>query len=351
MKRDAEEAEYEPPRSRPTSPPPPPSPPRLSALRASVQSPSQAFAFSPPRPLHSSFRDLRIGPLHGEESFGFGSPTLSLSPALHFGQAPTPSSDFSGRNYKTRRCRHFDAGRCRLEELCNFAHGEEDVRLCGERELHLDLLTHLKPIRVGGLSRASLEDNAHRAQLLTAHLEEFYASQKSCMEQLKFLAARLKSSARESGADEQIQLIEENIVKLIAGSLEYARTLKRVMNIQQSEAPLLPFESFCEAEKIVTGKQSEAIPVNAPEPKAARADKTVSPMKLQMLFILQKLRELHSESNPVFKEELRKARAALAHEKVLKASQLLQKILYHPGLEESLKQAHLKIIQEAKDVV
>jgi len=30
------------------------------------------------------------------------------------------------RNYKTKLCRHFELGRCKLAGLCNFSHGDDD---------------------------------------------------------------------------------------------------------------------------------------------------------------------------------------------------------------------------------
>ena len=30
-------------------------------------------------------------------------------------------------NYKNKMCRHFQKGKCNLLDICNFAHGEEEV--------------------------------------------------------------------------------------------------------------------------------------------------------------------------------------------------------------------------------
>ena len=37
------------------------------------------------------------------------------------------------QNYKTKKCRHFETGRCKLAGLCNFAHGDEDLRNSSEK--------------------------------------------------------------------------------------------------------------------------------------------------------------------------------------------------------------------------
>lgn len=31
-------------------------------------------------------------------------------------------------NYKTKKCRHFEIGKCKLGALCNFAHGDQELR-------------------------------------------------------------------------------------------------------------------------------------------------------------------------------------------------------------------------------
>lgn len=37
------------------------------------------------------------------------------------------------QNYKTKICRHYRSGKCKLAGLCNFAHGDEELRTIGER--------------------------------------------------------------------------------------------------------------------------------------------------------------------------------------------------------------------------
>lgn len=37
------------------------------------------------------------------------------------------------QNYKTKICRHYRSGKCKLAGLCNFAHGEEELRTVGEK--------------------------------------------------------------------------------------------------------------------------------------------------------------------------------------------------------------------------
>ena len=37
------------------------------------------------------------------------------------------------QNYKTKKCRHFETGRCKLAGLCNFAHGDEELRSANDK--------------------------------------------------------------------------------------------------------------------------------------------------------------------------------------------------------------------------
>lgn len=37
------------------------------------------------------------------------------------------------QNYKTKKCRHYETGRCKLAGLCNFAHGDEELRSASDK--------------------------------------------------------------------------------------------------------------------------------------------------------------------------------------------------------------------------
>ena len=37
------------------------------------------------------------------------------------------------QNYKTKKCRHYETGRCKLAGLCNFAHGDEELRSANDK--------------------------------------------------------------------------------------------------------------------------------------------------------------------------------------------------------------------------
>lgn len=37
------------------------------------------------------------------------------------------------QNFKTKKCRHFETGRCKLAGLCNFAHGDEELRTANDK--------------------------------------------------------------------------------------------------------------------------------------------------------------------------------------------------------------------------
>lgn len=41
---------------------------------------------------------------------------------------PMVANTGNANNYKTKKCRHYQLGKCKLGTLCNFAHGDLDVR-------------------------------------------------------------------------------------------------------------------------------------------------------------------------------------------------------------------------------
>ena len=84
-------------------------------------------------------------------------------------------------SFKTKKCRHFELGRCRLGERCNFAHGDNEIGLRDRQPEHLTLLSKEQ------LSSLSMSKPKCESILLEIekNLERMIGFQKTCLQNLK----------------------------------------------------------------------------------------------------------------------------------------------------------------------
>lgn len=118
------------------------------------------------------------------------------------GYCPPASTGPELTNYKTKRCRHFDAGKCKLGGLCNFAHGDEELRQFKTEEFikNCDLKAMKTP------AKFAMQNSSAKISMMEKYLESFYASQKHLLEQLKFLTLNL-NGAGANGSEEHVGLL------------------------------------------------------------------------------------------------------------------------------------------------
>lgn len=168
---------------------------------------SNGFQVYPSSPQHLNF---------------YGTP---YSPGI-FQQGFFPGPEALPSNYKTKRCRHFDSGRCKLGGLCNFAHGEEELQRFRTQEITKEDRL-VQPEKV---VRQPFQNNSCKIQLLEKSLEQFYEQQKNILEQLKFLTLNLNAYGRMSPED-QVSGIETNITRLFNDAISYTNTLNSVLEV------------------------------------------------------------------------------------------------------------------------
>lgn len=138
--------------------------------------------------------------------------------------------------YKTKLCRHFEAGKCKLGGFCNFAHGQEEIHRTGRKTS--------KPPEPFSSPRERapqpISGNFTKITFLEQCLENTYEYQKHSIEKLKFLA--LEGINDDSKSDEAtIELVEANIKALYNTAVEYSRVVKRVAAVEEFEVGVHQF--------------------------------------------------------------------------------------------------------------
>jgi hypothetical protein len=261
-----------------------------------------------------------------------------------------PQNEVTPGNYKTKKCRHFDSGKCKLGGLCNFAHGEEELRQFKTQDtIRTDNLTSVDKI-----PKLCLKNNTNKIQVLEQQLEGFYQFQKRTLEQLKFLTLNLNTSGQINSED-QVSSIENNIVKLYNEAVSYVHTINKVMDIGATENKGSIGDLFTDKNCVspsrsnLSEKNEDVSPLSE---ILEQNEDELSPMKVQMQFILKKLRQLHANRQNLttdhFEISFQKAESALKNNKVIEASQWLQAVLFDPNLDSRTAKIHLKIIDQAK---
>jgi hypothetical protein len=261
-----------------------------------------------------------------------------------------PESEPLPNNYKTKRCRHFDSGRCKLGGLCNFAHGEEELQRFRSKE----------SVKRDGCppsdkaARQPYQNSTCKIQQLEKRLKDFYEQQKSTLEHLKFLTLNLSASGQTSPED-QVSGIEANITRLYNDSVNFANTVNSVLEVggenKQSVNEILSDKQDHSTPRSTCGHDSRHS--NISEILEQEEDGLAS-IKSQMEFILTQLRALHSPTNTKskwnFEAVLDNAAKALSNNKVIEGSQCLQSVLYHDKLDARTRRLHGKIIEQAKEI-
>jgi hypothetical protein len=130
--------------------------------------------------------------------------------------------------YKTKLCRHFEAGKCKLGGFCNFAHGLEEIQQ-PVRKMSKAPEALLSP---PGVVKTPVRSNFSKIELLEQYLEQVYEHQKHSIEQLKFLA--LENLNTQSTIDARTpHLVEDNIKSLYNSAVEYSQVIKQIAAVDK----------------------------------------------------------------------------------------------------------------------
>lgn len=239
-------------------------------------------------------------------------PNLTLCPYWH--GSPDPSafgpqqSTVAPPNYKTKKCRHFDMGRCKLASFCNFAHGDEELRMYRN-----DAATSSEN------SKASQENNSLKLQQLEQNLEFFSHTQALILEQLKSLALSFDSSNGQY-SEQSVGQIEECVKRFHKSAEKYSETIS----------------------KLTEGKKTE---IEEPETNQGESEGDEQ-TKAQLQFLIAKLRPIHAR-NPKVVDILARAECVL-DSNVFQAATLLEEIIYDKSLSKGFEAVHKNILNEAR---
>ena len=207
-------------------------------------------------------------------------------------------------NYKTRRCRHFDMGRCRLGGMCNFAHGNEELN-----RYRNEFASAAQP---GDIAEVVFAGNSQKILALEKSLEEFTATQKALLQHLRQLTQSLEGPATPA-AEANTNSIDDCLQRLHQTSLKYADTLaKLALNKRE------PSSSFDPEEKL----------------------------KRQIEFLAARLKQLHKENKSCC-EIIAKAEELIPLN-VAEAAVQLEKVIYSSSVDRITQAAHKNLIEEAR---
>lgn len=276
-------------------------------------------------------------------------------------------------NYKTRVCRHFKAGKCRLGNLCNFAHGDDEAQFYIQQE-KVRKNSDSKVPRQQNFSNGSSnpeplrEQCAKKVAYAEAQLEAFYQQQKMLLERLKFQLLTAPFGCSPVLSKEQAFSVDTQLNEFYNHSVNFTDLLHKTLEIEMpldsiqpiNCGPALNFshlsskntESMSVSSKPY-GKNSwelndeenkEELPQNDNEDSDSEDEEKMS-VRFQMIFILERLKELHGNR---IAEKLECARSQLSSGRLVEAAQQLQSVLYEPGLPTELQRSHKAIVEEAK---
>lgn len=243
-------------------------------------------------------------------------------------------------NYKTKSCRHYESGKCKLSGLCNFAHGSEELNFYQKmaRIDDKDLRT------IETLSQSKVETSVQKIEKMETLLEDFYANQRQLLEQLKNFSLTIKLGCLKN--DENITQMETTIISVYNSAVNYTQEIGRTMDIvkpvskSQEVSPTIPHFR---------------LPVVENPPKNPHFvelmdewnEDQMETVKNQIGFILNSLRKLYAKDQTEFSASLSFAESAFKNNQMLEASKHLQKILYDKHLDSATFSLHKRIVEKA----
>lgn len=269
--------------------------------------------------------------------------SLKRNDQVHASTFATGTGSNSGPiiNYKTKPCRHYESGKCKLSGLCNFAHGQEELSFY-QRAARVDDKS-LRTIET--LSHQRPETSLQKIEKMEGFLEHFYQRQKQLLEQLKHLSASIKPGS--SRNEESISQMETNIIAVYNSAVNYTQEIGRTMDILKhpsklAEATPTPVLYQEESREASDRFKSE----NYTEQFQDWDEKQLETVKGQITYILESLKKLHGNTGD-FSRLLSAAETALRNNQILEASRQLQLVLYDRNLDPIAQAAHRKVFERA----
>lgn len=233
---------------------------------------------------------------------------LGPSQAMGLGLLP-PTAAMPPQNYKTKKCRHFDMGRCKLASLCNFAHGDEDLRV---QRVDLSGDQNLSP------ANTESDSGILRVKQIEESLEGFAKSQGLLIENLKALALNFDNDTGEY-SEQTAKAIQDLFQRIYIGSIQYREKIERVANKQLAGSSKPDNESDGDSEARI---------------------------KVQLSFLAHRLKQIHAKNAIVFEKILKAEK--IVNTNLMTSAEILQEILYDESFDKNTQALHRMVIEDAK---
>ena len=128
-------------------------------------------------------------------------------------------------NYKTRLCRHYESGKCKLSGLCNFAHGPEELAFYQQLGKADEKSRKSNEFSTPQKHETSLQ----KIENMEKQLEKFYVQQRTYFKNLKQFSSNLKLGQTKN--EENLHQMEANIIGVYNSALSYTQEIGKIMEV------------------------------------------------------------------------------------------------------------------------
>jgi len=231
-------------------------------------------------------------------------------------------------NFKTKLCRHFELGKCKLSGLCNFAHSQSELMFYQKNQKNDEKNTKNNE----NISNISKDSSVYKIDKLLYVLEKFYQEQHQMIEQMKSLSVSIKYGTLRD--DETLSRMESNIVNLYKGAVQYTNEIGRTISIDNLQTKM----SDCVFDHDVNRKLIEKNQKSNVIDFVDELDENqLEIVRSKLKFIIKHLDELPWKANSQQFYDLETAKNAFANGQLFKASKKLENILFDRTLDPQIE--------------
>ena len=245
-------------------------------------------------------------------------------------------------NYKTKQCRHFELGKCKLSGLCNFAHGKDELSYYQGLSKIDD--KSLKTIE--SISQLRVETSVQKIEKMESLLDDFYHKQNQSLQLLKELSKGIKSGAFRN--EENISKMESHIISLYNSAVMYTQEIGKTMEIVNFPAKRWEHPEFYPFSQPHTLQNQNQV---FSETFDECNEEQLELVKKRLYLILTKLQTLPWSSKNEFNQRISKAQTAFDNNQLLEASKLVQLVLYDKNLDPFLAGLCRNILNETMTLI
>lgn len=261
---------------------------------------------------------------------------LSTSKKFETMKSASTNYENSNSNYKTKPCRHFEIGRCKLSGLCNFAHGKEELAYFQQ----MSKLENKTAFTDATLPYSQVSNPIQKIEKIEILLDEFYNEQKQLLKQLKFSSLNIKSGL--VNTENNILQMENYMKHLYDSSVRYNEQIGQIMDIPK----IVPEKIRSHPMKEVPEKNKRSRDIFVENFEELEMSQ-IEIVKKQFEFILKHLKKLPWKTGTINSIRLSHADFCFKDLKLKDTSRLLKMIVFDTSLDPQIKNACARIYEEA----